>query len=98
MVVDFRRDHDSQRNNAVNRGCAQQQYSNDYGVYVLECPAERKAQDAGDAESPCNHQVLVTFGEVFFAEPELSLIHISEPTRLLSISYAVFCLKKKKNK
>ena len=28
---------------------------------------------------------------------ELSLIHISEPTRLLSISYAVFCLKKKKH-
>eukprot|EP00658_Telonema_sp_P-2_P085608 TRINITY_DN9796_c0_g2_i1.p1 TRINITY_DN9796_c0_g2~~TRINITY_DN9796_c0_g2_i1.p1 ORF type:complete len:166 (+),score=46.25 TRINITY_DN9796_c0_g2_i1:3-500(+) len=28
----------------------------------------------------------------------LSLIHISEPTRLLSISYAVFCLKKKKKK
>src|SRR5678815_1658986 len=26
----------------------------------------------------------------------LSLIHISAPTRLLSISYAVFCLKKKK--
>ena len=25
----------------------------------------------------------------------LSLIHIFEPTRLLSISYAVFCLKKK---
>eukprot|EP00658_Telonema_sp_P-2_P028670 TRINITY_DN21926_c0_g1_i2.p1 TRINITY_DN21926_c0_g1~~TRINITY_DN21926_c0_g1_i2.p1 ORF type:complete len:125 (-),score=1.01 TRINITY_DN21926_c0_g1_i2:32-406(-) len=33
---------------------------------------------------------------VFFQN--LSLIHISEPTRLLSISYAVFCLKKKKNK
>ena len=29
---------------------------------------------------------------------DLSLIHISEPTRLLSISYAVFCLKKKKIK
>src|SRR5678815_5158041 len=28
------------------------------------------------------------------AEEGLSLIHISEPTRLLSISYAVFCLKK----
>eukprot|EP00658_Telonema_sp_P-2_P055230 TRINITY_DN43911_c0_g1_i1.p1 TRINITY_DN43911_c0_g1~~TRINITY_DN43911_c0_g1_i1.p1 ORF type:complete len:129 (-),score=2.25 TRINITY_DN43911_c0_g1_i1:37-423(-) len=28
----------------------------------------------------------------------LSLIHISEPTRLLSISYAVFCLKKKHHK
>src|SRR5678816_426725 len=27
---------------------------------------------------------------------DLSLIHISEPTRLLSISYAVFCLKEKK--
>ena len=27
---------------------------------------------------------------------ELTPIHISEPTRLLSISYAVFCLKKKK--
>ena len=26
---------------------------------------------------------------------QLSLIHISEPTRLLSFSYAVFCLKKK---
>src|SRR5678816_1841606 len=30
--------------------------------------------------------------------PILSLIHISEPTRLLSISYAVFCLKKKNKK
>ena len=29
------------------------------------------------------------------ADQDLSLIHISEPTRLLSISYAVFCLKKK---
>ena len=27
----------------------------------------------------------------------LSLIHISEPTRLALISYAVFCLKKKNN-
>ena len=36
-----------------------------------------------------------------FADPvaveHLSLIHISEPTRLGMISYAVFCLKKKKN-
>src|SRR5674476_219455 len=28
--------------------------------------------------------------------PHLSLIHISEPTRQAEISYAVFCLKKKK--
>ena len=27
--------------------------------------------------------------------PALSLIHISEPTRLQLISYAVFCLKKR---
>ena len=27
---------------------------------------------------------------------DLSLIHISEPTRRTPISYAVFCLKKKK--
>ena len=31
-------------------------------------------------------------------EEGLSLIHISEPTRLGMISYAVFCLKKKKKK
>src|SRR5678816_4873644 len=31
-----------------------------------------------------------------FSTANLPLIHISEPTRLLSISYAVFCLKKKK--
>ena len=33
--------------------------------------------------------VIVTFND-------LSLIHISEPTRQAEISYAVFCLKKKK--
>ena len=32
------------------------------------------------------------------ADLGLSLIHISEPTRLGMISYAVFCLKKKKKK
>ena len=31
-------------------------------------------------------------------ESGLSLIHISEPTRRTPISYAVFCLKKKKKK
>eukprot|EP00658_Telonema_sp_P-2_P042445 TRINITY_DN3047_c0_g1_i2.p1 TRINITY_DN3047_c0_g1~~TRINITY_DN3047_c0_g1_i2.p1 ORF type:complete len:189 (-),score=53.35 TRINITY_DN3047_c0_g1_i2:76-642(-) len=35
-------------------------------------------------------------GRVLARAADLSLIHISEPTRLLSISYAVFCLKKKK--
>src|SRR5678815_1041459 len=40
--------------------------------------------------------VVVTYGPSEGNVEELSLIHISEPTRLLSISYAVFCLKKKK--
>ena len=35
-----------------------------------------------------------TFNEINEKAKGLSLIHISEPTRLLSISYAVFCLKK----
>ena len=35
-----------------------------------------------------NVHLFVTFGL------DLSLIHISEPTRPLYISYAVFCLKK----
>src|SRR5450756_2048872 len=36
------------------------------------------------------------FKEVLLYILNLSLIHISEPTRLGMISYAVFCLKKKK--
>src|SRR5678815_3584749 len=35
-----------------------------------------------------------TQSDVLASLLDLSLIHISEPTRLLSISYAVFCLKK----
>src|SRR5665647_3021252 len=34
--------------------------------------------------------------ELAVAVVDLSLIHISEPTRRTPISYAVFCLKKKK--
>ena len=37
------------------------------------------------------------FPEYKFTLVYLSLIHISEPTRLGMISYAVFCLKKKKH-
>eukprot|EP00658_Telonema_sp_P-2_P016018 TRINITY_DN16202_c0_g1_i1.p1 TRINITY_DN16202_c0_g1~~TRINITY_DN16202_c0_g1_i1.p1 ORF type:complete len:128 (+),score=50.54 TRINITY_DN16202_c0_g1_i1:178-561(+) len=43
---------------------------------------------------PADCMTLYNYGVLL----ELSLIHISEPTRLLSISYAVFCLKKKKKK
>ena len=42
---------------------------------------------------------LVTFDSAsyypVYSDHELSLIHISEPTRQAEISYAVFCLKKK---
>eukprot|EP01017_Pseudomicrothorax_dubius_P027843 TRINITY_DN3255_c0_g1_i3.p1 TRINITY_DN3255_c0_g1~~TRINITY_DN3255_c0_g1_i3.p1 ORF type:complete len:105 (+),score=6.02 TRINITY_DN3255_c0_g1_i3:541-855(+) len=38
----------------------------------------------------------ITYQYPMYSALILSLIHISEPTRLLSISYAVFCLKKKK--
>src|SRR5660397_262338 len=37
---------------------------------------------------------LIGFQSIYY----LSLIHISDPTRLRRISYAVFCLKKKKKK
>ena len=36
--------------------------------------------------------------KAYYDELKLSLIHISEPTRQAEISYAVFCLKKKKKK
>src|SRR5659263_708895 len=43
-------------------------------------------------------ELLITLGDLLepFRAQLLSLIHISEPTRLGMISYAVFCLKKKK--
>src|SRR5680860_1750964 len=42
--------------------------------------------------------VLVVGAETISRILDLSLIHISEPTRRTPISYAVFCLKKKKTK
>eukprot|EP00658_Telonema_sp_P-2_P016495 TRINITY_DN16408_c0_g1_i3.p1 TRINITY_DN16408_c0_g1~~TRINITY_DN16408_c0_g1_i3.p1 ORF type:complete len:232 (-),score=52.33 TRINITY_DN16408_c0_g1_i3:49-744(-) len=65
----------------------------------------RKSQQLTDSKqsSPGGHAggasvtiLSAPIGDSASALP-LSLIHISEPTRLLSISYAVFCLKKKKN-
>eukprot|EP00658_Telonema_sp_P-2_P027697 TRINITY_DN21347_c0_g1_i1.p1 TRINITY_DN21347_c0_g1~~TRINITY_DN21347_c0_g1_i1.p1 ORF type:complete len:208 (+),score=56.64 TRINITY_DN21347_c0_g1_i1:218-841(+) len=60
-----------------------------------------------DDDNECSRERAMSFNEVELsptgarrvarAKQLLSLIHISEPTRLLSISYAVFCLKKKKN-
>src|SRR5678809_792847 len=52
---------------------------------------------------PHSYIEFVAFLKVGFKIPYrtvqgLSLIHISEPTRQAEISYAVFCLKKKKKK
>src|SRR5665647_3866986 len=41
---------------------------------------------------------IVAFYGNLYSRKMLSLIHISEPTRRTPISYAVFCLKKKKKK
>src|SRR5450756_2801386 len=55
-------------------------------------------------QPPRDHVLVRTIGSEAAAEARigaglaLSLIHISEPTRLGMISYAVFCLKKKNNK
>eukprot|EP00826_Nyctotherus_ovalis_P025718 TRINITY_DN19978_c0_g1_i1.p1 TRINITY_DN19978_c0_g1~~TRINITY_DN19978_c0_g1_i1.p1 ORF type:complete len:209 (-),score=6.24 TRINITY_DN19978_c0_g1_i1:5-631(-) len=49
----------------------------------------------------CNEDLYTVGNKTYHGEClacELSLIHISEPTRPLYISYAVFCLKKKKIK
>eukprot|EP00831_Metopus_contortus_P010996 TRINITY_DN14331_c0_g1_i5.p1 TRINITY_DN14331_c0_g1~~TRINITY_DN14331_c0_g1_i5.p1 ORF type:complete len:206 (-),score=56.15 TRINITY_DN14331_c0_g1_i5:95-712(-) len=50
---------------------------------------EKISPDQSSAKGCCQVFLSPTFN--------LSLIHISEPTRPLYISYAVFCLKKKKN-
>src|SRR5678809_157739 len=43
-----------------------------------------------------SHPSFARRGMAFERHIDLSLIHISEPTRQAEISYAVFCLKKKK--
>src|SRR5659263_269403 len=51
-----------------------------------------------NANGDTSAQEMSPVEEVDFTNATLSLIHISEPTRLGMISYAVFCLKKKKKK
>ena len=58
---------------------------------VFEAGCGEKSGHSDAAYVASGGQPLATADEVW----ALSLIHISEPTRLLSISYAVFCLKKK---
>src|SRR5450756_2918911 len=55
------------------------------------------AQVAGQGDTDDGRDVAAV-EDVPLDDHDLSLIHISEPTRLGMISYAVFCLKKKKQK
>src|SRR5678816_657541 len=71
------------------------------GPHKLDEPVDRalringnRGLDIGRADDPGHRHGL--HGRYENTPLFLSLIHISEPTRLLSISYAVFCLKKKK--
>src|SRR5450756_3105330 len=57
---------------------------------IAACPFAIGASYAGKCA------VTITSGPGYSLKQELSLIHISEPTRLGMTSYAVFCLKKKK--
>src|SRR5450759_5472806 len=58
--------------------------------HLLNPPATFKF---ASADAPASR---ISFAPVVKKVLPLSLIHISEPTRLGMISYAVFCLKKKK--
>src|SRR5450756_335386 len=63
----------------------------------LELPSSNIVFFVGSvpAEGPQVDLMLGGWGGHLKEEDELSIIHISEPTRLGMISYAVFCLKKK---
>ena len=61
----------------------------DYPVYCIRPEEIKKSVKFFNQNFP---------GKLLYAVKTLSLIHISEPTRLRRISYAVFCLKKKKQK
>ena len=57
---------------------------------------ENKETEKKEVATSGKYVVVNTTGETITELYILSLIHISEPTRQAEISYAVFCLKKKK--
>src|SRR5678816_4441048 len=60
-----------------------------------DVPVSQVSRSLSRIEKACGARLIhrSTHGLALTAEGQtLSLIHISEPTRLLSISYAVFCL------
>src|SRR5665647_3689091 len=65
--------------------------------YAMSVITDRALPDVRDGLKPVHRRILYSMFTQGFT-PDLSLIHISEPTRRTPISYAVFCLKKKNNK
>src|SRR5450756_2736594 len=68
------------------------------GPIIITSNSKPKALLISFSEDDLASLVIQNSKEIHDAVMELSLIHISEPTRLGMISYAVFCLKKKKTK
>ena len=67
------------------------------GIYLKEWLfPKRKEQKLTIEKSNCYIELDKICASIRDTVHALSLIHISEPTRLGMISYAVFCLKKKK--
>src|SRR5665648_682487 len=63
-------------------------------VFYAKIGSEKGAFDMADVLNSINEKLIYRHPHVFGdVDVELSLIHISEPTRLGMISYAVFCLK-----
>src|SRR5674476_1577272 len=72
-------------------------------VKLIKGPIKSRSVEviAKDVEHMIQHgakQIFLTAQDGGAYGLDLSLIHISEPTRQAEISYAVFCLKKKKKK
>eukprot|EP00658_Telonema_sp_P-2_P035094 TRINITY_DN25571_c0_g2_i1.p1 TRINITY_DN25571_c0_g2~~TRINITY_DN25571_c0_g2_i1.p1 ORF type:complete len:167 (+),score=26.62 TRINITY_DN25571_c0_g2_i1:102-602(+) len=78
---DIAKKRDTRKRNTSKRQCTYSELSSPVGNVVLQ----------GKVQS----SIVALANTIRGVYKELSLIHISEPTRLLSISYAVFCLKKK---
>src|SRR5678815_5522311 len=68
----------------------------DYDYYVNPGATEYSDGQDNDCDGYIDEVTSQDYdGDGWYTPDDLSLIHISELTRLLSNSYAVFCLKKK---
>src|SRR5660398_296213 len=63
---------------------------------AMEKKFQSEMQALDEKLKPLRAELAILEEKAWTVDLYLSLIHISEPTRLRRISYAVFCLKKKK--